>query len=69
MTDTWTVRGRNYYDDAGRWTWEPDPAVSNAERICELLDALSIAEARINRLERQVGFFEAQHARDGHAGA
>ena len=69
MTETWMVRGRRYYDTDGAWTWEPDTHVSNAERICELLDTLLLSEARIETLERKVTFYETELARDGQSGA
>lgn len=69
MTETWIVRGRRYYDSNGTWTWEPDAQVSNAERICELLDSLLLSEARIETLERKVKGYETDLARDGQAGA
>ena len=69
MTETWVVRGRRYQDSNGTWTWEPDARVSNAQRICELLDTLLLSEARIETLERKVTFYETELARDGQAGA
>lgn len=48
------VRGRQYFDVDGQWRWDPEPAVSNAERICELLDALLMSEARIDQLQEQL---------------
>jgi len=69
VTETWIVRGRRYYDTQGTWTWEPDAGVSNAERICELLDSLMLSEARIETLQRKVDSYEMELARDGQAGA